>query len=132
MLRVSLLICVVVAFCIPSNCASRDWKTGKILSFNQEGWASHGSSTTSGTIDEGGSFNATTTQTSWHHETYYLAIEDETFIYFAERTLSFRFQHSPKITENADAKYAIEKDSIYVLDDGGREFKMSIIKRRKK
>src|SRR6266571_4895150 len=96
-------IVVVVLLCssfaIAGDKNKPDWKTGKLLSFNREGWTSHGGSTTTGQIDPYGNVHATTQQSSWNHDTYYVAVDDGEFTYFAERTLSFRWQHdlsSPK------------------------------------
>jgi hypothetical protein len=109
----------------------REWRTGKLLSADKQHWVSHGGSTTTGHVDDYGNLQASTSDSSWGHNTYDVAIEDGEYIYMCSRTLNFRWQHDPKFTENADVKWAIEKNAVYLLDDTGREFKMELVKRRK-
>ena len=67
------------------------------------------------------------------HVTYYLTLDSGgEYTYFAARTLSWRFQHSPAITENADIQYCFENKRLIVVGESGREFEMQIVKRRKK
>lgn len=110
---------------------AREWRTGKLVQVGQESWTSQGSSYTSGTVNNAGNVNMNTNTTSWNHVTFSAAIDGGDYTYFAERTLSFRFQHSPQWTENTEVKYALEKDALYVLGENGKEFKMYVVKRRK-
>ena len=118
---------------MPLLAADKDWKTGHVISFNHKYWTSgSGSRSTTGHVDENGNFYGSSTGDSWNHETIYLALEDSDFIYYAERTLSFRWQHEPRITENAEIKWNLDGGHLTVLDDRGREFKMHLAKKRKK
>jgi hypothetical protein len=83
------------------------------------------------TVDENGNIHANTTENNWKHVTYYLTLNGGEYTYFASRTLSWRFQHTPHITENENVKYVIEGDHLIVLGESGREFKMELVKRRK-
>jgi hypothetical protein len=108
-----------------------DWLVGHVISYNTQRWTSTSGATTSGHVDDNGNFNSDTTQTNWSHVTYYLTLNGGEYTYFASRTLSFRFQHSPSITENADVKYVLDGNHLIVLGESGREFKMELVKRRK-
>jgi hypothetical protein len=107
--------------------------TGHVISYNTQSWTSTGGSTTNGQIDSIGNFHSTTSETKWNHVTYYLTLDSGgEYTYFAARTLSWRFQHSPSITENADIQYCFENKRLIVVGESGREFEMQIVKRRKK
>ena len=126
---VAVLLCSSLAVAGDKN--SADWKTGKLLSFGREHWTSHSGSTTNGQVDPYGNVHASTQDDSWGHVTFYAAVDDGEFTYFAERTLSFRWQHEPVLTENADIKWKLETDNFTILDERGKEFKMKLDKKRK-
>ena len=127
-----------VAFLVLSALASaaaeqkeRQWLVGHVVSYNNERWTATSGSTTTGRVDDNGNYNSNTTQSQWSHMTYYLTLDTGEYTYFASRTLSYRFQHSPSITENADIKYVLDGKHLIVLGESGREFKMDLVKRRK-
>jgi hypothetical protein len=62
--------------------------------------------------------------------TYYVTIVDGRDTFYAFRTLSWRWQRSPELTENTNVKFAIDGKNLILVDDRGREFKMSIGKKR--
>jgi hypothetical protein len=128
-----LLLLLLILVC-PLFAAKKEaeWRTGHLLSASREHWISTSGSSTNGNIDQAGNYHAQTTQNSWGHNTYYVALEDSQFVYYAERTLSWRWQHDPHFTENADVPWMLDKDNLTVKDDTGREFKMKLVKRRKK
>jgi hypothetical protein len=109
----------------------RQWLIGRVVSYNTENWTSTGGSNTSGQVDGNGNFNSTTTQSHWNHETFYLTLDGGEYTYFASRTLNWRFQRSPSITENAAIKYVIDGKHLIVLEESEREFKMDLVKRHK-
>ena len=109
----------------------RQWLVGHVVAYDTKSWQSTTGSNTSGHVDESGNFYAGTTEQTWSHVTYYLTLNGGEYTYFAYRTLSWRYQHSPEMTENDDIKYVIEGDHLIVLGESGREFKMYVEKRRK-
>jgi hypothetical protein len=109
----------------------RQWLVGHVVAYDTKSWTSTTGSNTTGHIDDTGNFQAGTTEQHWNHVTYYLTLNGGEYTYFAFRTLSWRFQHSPQMTENDDIKYTIEGDHLIVLGESGREFKMYLDKRRK-
>jgi TPR repeat protein len=108
------------------------WPSAKLVSFGTQHWtSSSGGATTTGHVDDQGNYSATTTpDVEWGHNTYQVVLDDGKMLYFAERTLSFRWQHDPHFTENSRVKFRIDRDNLTVVDDVGREFKMAITKRR--
>jgi hypothetical protein len=130
MLRIVTAVLLLSSFAITAE-KPKEWKTGKLISFNQHGWTSRGGSTTTGSVNPDGTFNASTNTASWNHVTFYAVVDAGELTYFAERTLSWRWQRSPRMTENTEVKWRIEKDNLFLVDDAGKEFKMSIVKRRK-
>ncbi|HEY6250997.1 MAG TPA: hypothetical protein VI685_13635, partial [Candidatus Angelobacter sp.] len=63
--------------------------------------------------------------------TYY-TIETDDLIYIAKRTLTRRHDKQVKITVNAPVKFAISGDDFYLLDEDGKEHKLSIEEKRAK
>jgi hypothetical protein len=132
MKQVLLLALILTSVILLASDKQREWRTGKLLTADKQHWVSHSGSSTTGQIDANGNLHANTSESTWGHNTYSVAIDDGEYIYICERTLSLRWQHDPRFTENADVKWALEKDTVYVIDDTGREFKMKLQKRRKK
>jgi hypothetical protein len=110
----------------------REWKDGRVVSFSKEHWVSSGRGHTTGQVNENGTFDASTSETKWGHNTYYLTLDDGFTLYFAERTLSWRWQHDPMFTENAPVKWALEKRTLILQTEDGKEFKMRLVKKRQK
>lgn len=107
-----------------------EWKSAKLVSFGVEHWTSESGAQTNGHWDGNGNYSSTTTETEWGHNTYHVVLDDGRMLYFAERTLSFRWQRDPDFTENAVVRFSLEGDRLSVIDDNGREFKMRLVKRR--
>jgi len=87
-------VCVTISADAPNKERGRqmrEWKTGKLLSADKEHWVSHSGSTTNGHVDDDGNVHATTSDDTWGHNTYTVAIDDGDYIYFCSRTLNFRW-----------------------------------------
>ena len=67
---------------------------------------------------------------NWHHVSYYVVIVDGRDTFFGNRTLSWRWQRSPNLIENTKVNFAVDGKNLILVDQDGREFKMSIGKRR--
>jgi hypothetical protein len=127
-MSVALFFAAVACCCVAASPKDRDWRTGRLISFKDEDWTS--SSGTSpincqpnGGCTGGGSMN-------WNHTTYYLVLMEGSKTYYASRTLSFAWQRSPRVTENKQVKFAMDRETLYLIDDEGREFKMYVGKKR--
>ncbi|MBT9330507.1 hypothetical protein [Paracidobacterium acidisoli] len=136
-LRIALLFAFALSLSVSpfaahawNKTSDADWQSAKLLSFGMEHWISNGGSQTNGHVDGNGNYSSTTTESTWGHNTYHVVLDDGKMLYFAERTLSFRWQRDPHFTENAMVRFSLKKDTLTVVDDSGREFKMKLVKRR--
>ncbi len=105
----------------------RQWQLGLLRGMGSESWTSTSTAPVTCTTGVGCSGGQTS---SWGHETLTFQISDGEQTYVAGRTLSWRWQHDPKVTENGLMKFAVEKDQLIFLGDDGREFKTHITKKR--
>jgi hypothetical protein len=103
------------------------WHLGILRQMNAESWTSTSTAPINCTYGVGCSGGQTS---SWGHETFTLAISDGEQTYVVARTLSFRWQHDPKVTENSLMRFAVEGDNLVLVGDDGREFKTHITKKR--
>ena len=55
-------------------------------------------------------------------------IETETHVYVASQPLKFKWTHTFGVTVGGPIKFSIEKDSLYILDDAGKEHKTRLVK----
>src|SRR3954451_8099423 len=103
MIKIFAALFFAVAFLIADHAFGEKtevWQEAKLLSFGMEHWVSTGSTQTNGAVDATGKYHATTTASQWGHNSYQIVLDDGKMQYFAERTLSFRWQHDPHFTEN--------------------------------
>ena len=123
------LFLLTIAVLLPGK-EKGPWRTGRLSSFTWEGWTS--SSTTPVTCNAVGSLAtcAGGNTVDWGHVTYSVTIVEGRDAFYAYRTLSWRWQRSPRLTENASIKFAVDRDHLTLIDDDGREFKMEIGKKR--
>jgi len=129
---VAATICLIALMTLGASATKiRVWQQGRVVSFGYDEWESRNTSPVNcSTI--GSVTSCTGGQTMrWNHVTYKVALHTGKQTLFAERTLSFRWQHSPKLTENSLVKFAIEKNNLYLVDESGREFHMYVGKARK-
>jgi hypothetical protein len=94
-----------------------DWQTGKLASLDATSIPSvHGG------------FNDIPVSSSTR-TTCQIGILAEGVEYFADFRCNPR--HGAQLTENGEIKYHVEKDSLWFLDERGKEYKCRIFKRRK-
>jgi hypothetical protein len=120
-------ICIAASIALPAPAAKvRVWQQGRVVSFGYD--ESQTSATSPVNCSTIGSVTSCTggQKVTWNHVTYRVALHTGKQTLFAERTLSFRWQHAPKLTENGVAKFAVEKDNLYLVDESEREFHMYV------
>lgn len=119
---------------IPAFAANqpKDWNTGRVIQFDKHHWVSYEGSTTTGSVGADGNFTGNTSSSTVGHNTYYLTLDGGDQIYFASRTLSWRWQKDPLLTENADIRWRLEGNNLIILGEKDKEFKMHLDKKRKK
>ena len=128
-LRCALALSVALLACAAIQAAEKPrlWQLGLMREMNAESWTSSSTAPVTCTYGSGCSGGGTS---SWNHETFTLAISGGDQTYVVARTLSFRWQHDPKVTENSLMKFAVEGDHLILIGDDGREFKTHITKKR--
>ena len=113
---------IVVLLCCSSVCygaKDKTWSNGKLLSYDQQTFTTYSQNHGTGRDTP--------------HTTYTIEIDAGDRIYFAERTLNWRWQKFPHVTENGPVSWAMKGNSEMVIrDDRGKEFTLTIVKTRMK
>jgi hypothetical protein len=116
------VICVVCVTAIVA--ASHLWQEGTWRDTNR--LSSVSGALSNGTIN-GGNVSGATMVT--HRVYQQFVIETETHLYVAQQRLRWRWSKPVPMTVNAPMKYAIEKDSIYVIGEDKKEYELDIVKK---
>lgn len=102
------VLTILVIFAISAK-SENIWNTGKCLQYDQQTF----------TIGE------------TPHTTYSIEIQSDTRIYFVERTLNWRWQKFPHVTENGPISWHFKgKHEMLIRDDDGKIFAVDIVKTR--
>jgi hypothetical protein len=113
----AILLCLALC-ALASHASDKTWLTGKLLSYDD-----HTVQTYAANNGNGQTYN---------HEVSDLAIDTGDRILFVRGVANFRWSRVPNVTENAPISYRIDKDKVYILDDKGKEIKLSLVKTRLK
>jgi hypothetical protein len=125
---------LIVAFCLGAE-KKRDWREGNMVDAEgADAYLGNSSATMRGRgydFSPGGSSSRTPAQTAMHVSTYGIketyVFQDDNYTYVASR-LNESGKPS-RLTEMKTVKFAVEKKSVYLLDDRGREFKAKLVKK---
>jgi hypothetical protein len=98
----------------------REWKTGMLVDVTME----KNSKLVGSLNGANGNVHGGITQRRDDSTYHYIDAGDLTYI--AKRTLTHRRDKQVKVTVNAPVKYAISGDDLYLLDEDGKEHKLSI------
>ena len=112
---------LVAIICLTSICQAKDkqWNDGMLLSYDQETFTTYSQA------------NGTGHDTP--HTTYKVQIDAGDRIFFAERTLNWKWQRFPKVTENGPVSWCLKgSHEMTIRDDKGKEFTVTILKTRLK
>jgi hypothetical protein len=101
-----------------------DWHTGTLLSVQME----HGTRVVSST----NTYTHDTTVGSARNDATFYEIDAGDFIYVAKRTLYLRHDRQLHVTTNANVKFALSGDDFYLMDDEGKEHKLTLEEKRAK
>ena len=131
-----------IAFLLLSVCTftraerQRDWQTGKVLDSQRSRYFSGtvGNSNTNGSVQDNGSYgtyngNTSTSQTAIYRVYQDFVIEGETYAYYAQEHIKWRWSKPANLTVNGTVKYAVDKRRLYVIDDDGKEHEMEIMRK---
>jgi hypothetical protein len=115
MKNIVLLLCLLA---IPCFAADKVWLSGKLLDDSTSTVQTYSQSNGTGQ--------------TWNHAVSDLAIDAGDRVYFARGVASFRWSKIPRVTENAPIQFRIDKDHLFIIDDKGKEIKLSLVKTRMK
>jgi hypothetical protein len=101
-----------------------DWRTGTLLSVQME----HGTRVVSST----NTYTHDTTVGSARNDATFYEIDAGDFIYVAKRTLYLRHDRQLHVTTNTSVKFALLGDDFYLMDDQGKEHKLTLEEKRAK
>jgi hypothetical protein len=114
----------------------RDWQTGKVLDSERNRYfvGTLGNANTTGTAQINGNYgtyqgNTTSSQRAVYKVYETFLIEADTYAYFAQERLHWRWSKPANLTVNGPVKYAVEKRKLFVVDDDGKEHEMEIVKK---
>jgi hypothetical protein len=113
----------ILCFCVLVAAAKdkpREWTTGTLLEVSME---KH-SRLVGSTHGYDGNVHGQITQR--RDDSTYYHVDAGEFIYIAKRTLTSRRDKQLKVTTNAPIKFSISGDDFYILDEDGKEHKLSI------
>jgi len=128
----ALLLVVLAAFAADN---SRNWQSGTLLETEKE-QVRQGSTkriNTEGTAKDKGKktdYSETTTSTTTEdYDTFQVyTIQGDTQTYVARERLLFPWSKPASLTVGEKVKYAVAKNTLYLLDDNGKQHKAGISK----
>ena len=107
----------VVVPAVAHSAKHQTWQTGTLLHYGQN------------TFETYSQVNGTGHETP--HTTYTVEIESGNLIYFADRTLNWRWQRFPQVTENGPISWHLKgRREMVIRDDDGRQFTVTITKKK--
>ena len=89
----------LIAFTVLAIAKTRDWKTGKLISVD---------------VDQRNLIN------------YIYKIDDGKIIWVANRNAWSKYDKALLVTVNAEVKFAVEGDHLFLVDEKGKEHKLDI------
>lgn len=113
-----LLLCFCTLALAKDN--PREWKSGTLVDVTME----KNSKLIGAMNGANGNFSRGITQRRDDSTYYYIDAGDLTYI--AKRTLTHHHDKQLNVTVNAPVKYAISGNDLYLLDEDGKEHKLSI------
>ena len=143
-MRIKLIfVCSVITF-TAFAAKVRNWQTGTLLDSESSSvyLGTISSTSSSGTVSASttsiGDYSHTTGSYSGGSRTSSRPVysqrevhlvDSESYVYIVSRLLYWRWNKSADVTINAPIRFATDKQTMYLLDDEGREHKTQIVKR---
>ena len=112
---------IVAAEKIPANA----WQTGT-LTDSSESWHSR----SVGYITGGQGYGVHGGMVSREYPIVRYVIDSDTYQYEAELALRHKRDNHPSVTVNGKIKFAIVNSDLYVQDEQGKEFKLTLVKKK--
>jgi hypothetical protein len=125
----------IICVCAFSAENSREWKSGTLLETEKQQVRTGATETANsdGTIKDKGkkadySQTTTSTTTDNYDKFQVYTIQGETRTYIARERLLFPWSKPANVTVGEKLKYAVQKNTLFLLDDDGKQHKASISK----
>lgn len=137
MFRISKVCLLLLASSVLTFAADkpRDWKTGTLLETEKQQVLEGSTTTTNGEISAKNKGNKTdfsrnsTSNTTENYDNFQVyTIQGDGTTYVAREKLLFPWSKPASVTVGAKLKFAVEKNTIYLLGDDGKQHKASISK----
>ena len=128
---------LLIAITMSAWCSdtSRDWKSGTLLETEKQEVRTGSTKTTNsdGTIKNKGnktdySQTATSTTTDDYDTFQVYTVQSDTKTYIARERLLFPWSKPANVTVGEKVKFAVQKHTLYLLDDDGKQHKAGISK----
>jgi hypothetical protein len=130
-------VLVAMALCAWGADSSREWKSGILLETEKQEvrTGSTKTSNSDGTVKDKGKkadYSQTTTSTTTdNYDTFQVyTIQGDTKTYMARERLLFPWSKPANLTVGEKVKYFVQKNTIYLLDEDGKQHKAGISKVR--
>lgn len=131
------LLVAVLALCAWGADSSREWKSGTLLETEKQEVRTGSTKTTNsdGTIKEKGKkadYSQTTTSTTTDdYDTFQVyTIQGDGKTYIARERLLFPWSKPANLSVGEKVNYVVQKNTLYLLDDDGKQHKAGISKVR--
>jgi hypothetical protein len=129
------LLVAAIALCAWGADNSREWKSGTLLETEKQEVRTGSTKTTNrdGTIKEKGKkadYSQTTTSTTTDdYDTFQVyTIQGDGKTYIARERLLFPWSKPANLSVGEKVKYVVQKNTLYLLDDDGKQHKAGISK----
>lgn len=128
-------VLLAVTLCAGASDSPREWKSGTLLETEKQEVRTGSTKRTNsdGTIKDKGNkadYSETTTSTTTEdHDTFQVyTIQGDTKTYIARERLLFPWSKPANVTVGEKVKYVVQKNTLYLLDDDGKQHKAGISK----
>lgn len=111
---------------------NRDWQTGKVLDSQRNRYFAGTVGDANTTIPNEATGLPTSTyssQTAVYRTYETFLIEGDKYAYVAQERLHWKWSKPANLTVNGPVKYAVEKQTLFVVDEDGKEHEMEIVKK---
>jgi hypothetical protein len=129
------LLVATITLCAWGADNSRDWKSGTLLETEKQQVLTGSTSTSNrdGTIKEKGKkadySQTTTARTTDDYDTFQVyTVQGDGKTYIARERLLFPWSKPANVSVGEKVKYVVQKNTLYLLDDDGKQHKAGISK----
>jgi hypothetical protein len=114
--------------CAQAKEKDRNWQTGKVLDSDQAR-RYVGSISDSSSTDYGTTSHSSGTSTAVYRVNQIYVVEIGQYVYVSQERLRWKWSKPAEVTVNAPVKVAIEKNTMYLIGNDGKEHEAEIVKK---